>query len=159
MIKKAVLHITILCYLIIAFLAILFALTRIRPPSMLWPVVRYEYEMIAPFQKYGTSHSHLAAQVYINGTWVSIDLEPYLPFSRAERFIRAKLYSVKSIVGREAKNQLHAQMLEKLQHQEKLHGRTYEKMQLIVEQWPTSPDSFTFFRHKPFLTRTVVAEL
>ena len=155
--KKYLQHILILTYLGVTAAAMLYTLFRIETPVP-WPVTRYFYGMMAPYQRYRTINEEMKAEgLTERGEWVKIPLEPYLPFLRGEQALRAYFVSFRVLYGDEERFRQYRLYAEKLREREAAAGRNFVEVRLFLIEWPMSPAGFDFLKQEPFLTSTPLA--
>lgn len=140
--KKILAHLLILTYCVITFFAALFSFTKIQITPIPWPVLRYSYGMMAPFQGYSTTNMDLLAEGQQNdGAWVTIDLDPYYPMIRGNQVMYRRLRSFK-FEGEEKHKAKYTELAELLQKHEKNRGNEYESIRLTWQEWPASVEGW-----------------
>lgn len=148
--RRVVLHSIAIAYICISLTGVLYTMFRIRIP-VLWPLQRFSYETMAPFQKYAVANQSLVAEgLSKGGTWVDIPLKAYMPYHNGEEYIRARLMTFQA-QGEDVRDRQYVKLAGHIQRLEQGNGRDYKRVRLILEQWPKSPNGREADR-KPELT-------
>ncbi len=156
---RAVRQTVVLAYLCVTALAFLYTMVRVRPPAMLWPVVRFSYGRMAPYQGDTETNEDLVLEGQLpDGRWEVIALEPYFPFGFGEANVRVYLRSFKAR-GHDVLRAKYAELGLQILAREHEQGRTYTTLRLLWQEWPRSPAGFDFLRRVPFVETSVIAQV
>lgn len=149
----------ILAYLCVTAFAFLYTMIRVRPPAMLWPMVRFSYGMMAPYQGDTETNEDLVLEGQLpDGRWEIIALESYFPFGFGEANVRTYLRSFKAR-GRDILRAKYAELGWQILMRERDHGRMYTTVRLLWQEWPRSPAGFGFLRRAPFVETFVITQV
>ena len=129
-------------------MAFTYTMLRVRT-TFLWPLVRFEYMMMAPYQSYAKHSEEFTIIGERNGQREEIDLSPYFPVLLGERNIRENLlYRERSLDSTSHVRQ--ELMAKKLLELEAKQGRHYDRLILEWWSWPASPEGYRTLKQKEF---------
>ncbi|TSC78805.1 MAG: hypothetical protein G01um101425_964 [Candidatus Peregrinibacteria bacterium Gr01-1014_25] len=149
----------VLAYLAVTLLGLRAAMThRVPQLPFLHAAVFFSYAMAAPYQGDTWWNGALAAEGrHPDGTWEAIELTPYFPMGNGEANARMFLRSLKP-AGRRFAAAVDIGL--QLQAREAEQGRTYDRVRVLWEEWPRSPEGFAALRREPYFTlRRVIADV
>jgi len=153
--KKILAHTFILCYVAITFFAALFAFTKKQITPIPWPIIRYSYGMMAPYQGYSTTNVDLLAEgKEEDGTWKTIDLDPYYPMIRGTQVMYRRLRSFHA-QGAKVHKEKYTELAELLLGKE----GTYESIRLTWQEWPVSPEGWDANRTNDLITDYFITQV
>ena len=132
---------------------------KVQLPGIPWPVLRYFYGMMAPYQGYSTVNADLLAEgKNPDGTWERIDLDRYYPMIRGNRIMYRRLRSFLS-QGEAAHQQKYTELATLLLKREKRRGETYAAVRLTWQEWPVSPLGWDALRREPLIKNYPLTEV
>jgi hypothetical protein len=138
-------------YLLLTACAFSFTLFRWSP--LPFPLVKFFYGMMAPYQDYSDRNADLVAEGQkADGTWEHIDLLPYFPVSTGERTYRMYMQTARNR-GSDIAEASYERFRELLHERENARGRVYSDVRLAFEIWPASPAGFEALRLPTFTER------
>lgn len=115
----------------------------------LWPIVRFEYMMMAPYQSYTKYSEEFTVRGLRGGRWEEIDLSPYFPVLLGERSLRENhMYRGRSFDWDPRKE--YRRMSELIVMLEARSGKTYDRLVLEWWKWPASPEGFYALKQREF---------
>ena len=147
-------------YIIVTISAFLYTLFRIQLPLVPWIFTRWSYMLMAPYQGYATYNEDIIAEGQLpDGTWETIDLSPYFPYTLGETNVRLRMRSFRYLDNPDLfreKFTLTAQKLLALEQREK----KITAIHLSYLRWPTPIlGGYAFNRHEPFVEKEVITEV
>ena len=158
--RHAFVSVLVVTYLAITAEALLYTLFRVR--AWPWPLVRWSYGMMAPYQGDTDFNDDLLAEgKRADGTWQKIDLDPYFPVGHGEKNVRKHLRTFKPAEGVDPAG-YHAAFSvfgKQLLERERLRGREYRAVRLTWQQWPRSPLGYEARKNPPDLLERVITEV
>lgn len=158
--SKNILSGLIILYFIITTTAFCYAMAGQSPSPRFQPIIFYSYGMMAPYQGYETFHQGLSAEgLKDNGTWESIDLDPYFPFLHGEKTMRSYVNSYLLKDDFDLHHKSFKRMARHIQRLEKKDGRSFEHIRLYWDTWPMSPDGIYTRLKDERITHTLMAEI
>ncbi|MEK7591551.1 MAG: hypothetical protein AAB489_05105 [Patescibacteria group bacterium] len=144
----------LLFYLAITIAGFLFTMLRIRLP-LPWVLVRFSYNMMAPYQGDTDINEEMVAEGLRNSFWEPIDLNPYFPVGAGEKNVRMYLRSFRSTEDQRAVG-AYTDFAVALLERERANGHQWKEVRLTWEEWPRSPLGFSALRKMPDLIRTPI---
>ena len=158
---RAVQRVILLCYLAITGAAFVYTMTRVT--LLPWPLIRFSYATMAPYQTYSRENEAVWAEAQGgDGQWRKVDLSPYYPEGFGEANLRT--YFLPDHWSETEKNEpvlrrdyaaLAAQLLRVLQAK----GEQVTAVRLWLDEWPLSPGGFEADRHWPTLRTSLLAQV
>lgn len=122
-------------------------MSKVQLPGIPWPVLRYFYGMMAPYQGYSVVNADLLAEgKRADGTWEKINLDPYYPMIRGNQIMYRRLRSFLA-QGEEKHKQKYTELATLLLERERRQGETYLAVRLAWQEWPASPLGWDALRH------------
>lgn len=161
--KRIIQHAIVLTYLALTAYAFFFTMTKIQLPFVPWPVLRYVYGMMGPYQGYNTFNSDLLAEGLVRGGegqgWERIDLDPYYPMHRGTAIMYRRLRSFHA-EGEEVHKQKYTELAQLLLEREnRKRGKNYASVRLTWQEWPTSSEGFEAMRREPHITHYFITQV
>lgn len=157
--RKIIAHTFIACYVSVTLSAALFSFTKVNVTPIPWPVLRYSYGMMAPFQGYSTTNVDLLAEgLNDKDEWKTIDLDPYYPMILGTQIMYRRMRSF-SFIGEDMHKQKYTELAELLLEREKHRGRTYEAIRLTWQEWPASPKAWDALRKESEITNHFITQI
>lgn len=161
--QRLALHLFILAYVGMTLDAFSYTMLRRWSGLFPWPIVRYLYAMMAPYQGIRPVNTALVAEgMRDDGQWDVIDLRPYYPsYSLGQMNVRQELLFIKWSGAYwqmpDLRERRYRELAQMLQSREAGEGRNYSKVRLSWDEWPPSPEGFSAKR--PQGTRTFITEV
>ena len=157
--RRLLAHGFVLCYLALTASAFFFTMTKIPVPLIPERLLRFSYGMMAPYQGYSTVIGDLLAEgERSDGTWETIDLDPYYPMILGNQLMFRQLRSFERD-GEAVHKEKYTELARLLRDREEWRGRAYEAVRLTRIEWPTSPAGFAALRREPFLTKYFITQV
>jgi len=152
--QRVGIHVLLAIYVVSVLSGLYFTLFRRFPPLAPKPLVLFEYFLMAPFQEYNRENADLLAEGWVDGSWVTIDLDPYYPtMILGTRTMHRRLMTIERVGEEEHRKAFHL-LAENIFLRETERGRGYRSVRLSWETWPKSTAGFTHLRHREFIERT-----
>ncbi len=162
MIRKLTLTLThgcVLVYLAITAAAYIYTISGYKVPLLPWPLVRFSYGMMAPFQGYVTFEQGLLAEgSNDNQHWEKINHQKYFPYLRGERVLREWLLPFREPDKKALLKKKYGDLAAQIQAAEAREGRNYLRIRLHWERWPVSPLGHEVLHKDPYITREFLTE-
>ena len=152
--RTILLQSVLLFYLAVTIAGFLFTMLRVRLP-LPWILIRWSYNMMAPYQGDTDINEEMVAEGLRNGRWEFIDLNPYFPVGAGEKNVRMYLRSFRSSEDERAVG-AYADFAFALLERERAKGNQWEEIRLSWEEWPRSVLGFSALRRAPDLIRTQI---
>jgi hypothetical protein len=139
--------------------AFTFTMVRVQIPFIPWPLLRFHYGMMAPYQGYSMTNADLLAEgKRSDGSWERIDLAPYYPTIRGTQIMYRRLRSYFAL-GNAAHTDAYRKLALLLLEREQRKGRTYEAIRLTWQQWPVSPLGFEAMRTEELTENVFITQV
>ena len=139
-------HALLVVYFTILVAAFGYTMLRVRT-GYLWPFVKFEYMMMAPFQSYAKFNQELVIFGQRDDVWEEIDLAPYFPVLLGERNIRETNLYIGKDYGMDRRMQYEVMAQRILAIEEKA-GRTYDSLRFEWWTWPASADGYHALKNR-----------
>ena len=156
--KRVLLEIVVIVFLVGTAAGMSLTLFRYHIPGVPLFVAKFHYRLMAPFQGYDRQNVELVADGKdADGTWRQINLDPYFPYGRGERSLRAALLSFK-FRGKDVQLAAYHRMALRIQELEQERGRAWSSVRLVAEYWPMSSDGYLALRTPANVDRKLLTE-
>lgn len=143
--KKLLQHGVVLGYLTITAGAFVFTMTKLEPP-LPDQLVRWSYGMMAPYQGDTSWNADFVYEGRLpDGSWETIDVDPYMPYGFGERNVR-KFLRVYARFGLPMQRRKFTEFGQQLLDRERARGRQYSAVRIFFESWPRSPAGYGHLR-------------
>ena len=157
MVRRFLQQAVVLVYLIVAFCALLFTFTKTAFPQPEW-VTHWSYGMMAPYQGDTSWNGDFIYQGQLSdGTWETINLDPYMPYIFGERNVRKFLRIYQRYGNLEHRKKFTEYALQLLDR-ERVRGKHYLAIRVYFDQWDRSPAGYEFLHTPLFTARELVTQ-
>jgi hypothetical protein len=154
--SRTVQQLVLFFYLTVTTAGFIFTMTRLEIPLIPKLLVWWSYGMMAPYQGDRPWNGDFLYEGQLaDGSWVPIDITPYMPYEFGERNVRKHLKIYKGELRVSKFTEFALMLLDR----ERARGTPYRSVRITYEQWPRSNGGYDFLRVPTFMTRSFITQV